>query len=100
MSWKRFGSVPVTGIGGETLGSFPTEVSVLSEVEPVYEVHPGWKTGTSQIQDYESLPEQAKSYLDRLSELIETDISIISLGPARTETIVLEESPRLQKLLS
>ncbi len=85
---------------GEILGSFPTEVSVLSEVEPIYEAHPGWKTGTSQIQDYESLPEQAKSYLDRLSELIETDISIISLGPARTETIVLEESPRLQKLLS
>ena len=85
---------------GERIRYFPTEISVLAEVEPVYEVHPGWKTDTSQIQNYENLPEQAKSYLKRLSEVIGTEISIISLGPARSETIILEESPCLQKLFS
>ena len=85
---------------GERIRYFPTEISMLSEVEPIYEVHSGWKTNTSQIQNYENLPEQAKSYLRRLSEVIGTDISIISLGPARSETIILEESPRLQELFS
>ena len=85
---------------GERTEYFPTEISALSEVKPVYEVHPGWKTDTSQIKNYENLPEQAKSYLGRLSEVIGTDISIISLGPARSETIILEESPHLQKLFS
>ena len=85
---------------GERIKYFPTEISMLSEIEPVYEVHPGWETDTSQIQNYENLPEQAKSYLRRLSEVIGTDISIISLGPARSETIILEESSCLQKLFS
>lgn len=85
---------------GERIEYFPTEISMLSEMEPVYEVHSGWKTDTSQIQNYENLPEQAKSYLRRLSEVIGTDISIISLGPARSETIILEESPCLQKLFA
>ena len=83
---------------GEKLQHFPTDVGVLDEVEPIYETHAGWKTDTSRIHRYEDLPEQARQYLSRLSALIETDISIISLGPGRTETITMEESPRLTKL--
>jgi adenylosuccinate synthase len=85
---------------GERLHSFPTEVGILSEVEPVYETHPGWRQDTSRIRDYDGLPANAKSYLHRLSELTERDISIISTGPDRRETIILEQSPRLQKLFA
>lgn len=84
---------------GRDLDRFPTQMSVLEEITPTYEIHPGWKTDTSQIHDYHALPQAARDYLDRISELIKTDISIISIGPERDETIILEESPRLQKLV-
>jgi len=85
---------------GQKLSFFPTDISVLSEVKPIYETHPGWKQDTSRIRRYEELPALAKSYLARLSELVDADISIISTGPNRSETIILEESPRLQKLFA
>lgn len=85
---------------GQRLESFPTQMSVLEEVTSVYDTCPGWKTDTSQIQEYDELPQEARDYLNLISELIETDISIISIGPDRHETIILEESPRLQQLLN
>ena len=84
---------------GKILDRFPMQMSVLEEVTPTYETYPGWKTDTSKIQDYQDLPKAARDYLDRISKLIKTDISIISIGPERDETIILEESPRLQKLV-
>ncbi len=84
---------------GETIRDFPMDIHLLSEVKPVYESHPGWQTDTSRIQDYAGLPQPARSYLSRISELIHTDISMISIGPNRSETIILEESPQLQKLI-
>lgn len=84
---------------GKILDRFPMQMSVLEEVNPTYETHPGWKTDTSKMQDYQDLPKAARDYLDRISKLIKTDISIISIGPERDETIILEESPRLQKLV-
>ena len=84
---------------GQELEFFPTQMSVLEQVTPVYQTCPGWKTDTSQIQEYHLLPQPARDYLDRISELIQTDISIISIGPDRDETIILEESPHLQQLL-
>ncbi|MFB3904957.1 MAG: adenylosuccinate synthase [Acidobacteriota bacterium] len=85
---------------GEKMRFFPTDMAVLNEVKPVYETHQGWKQDTSRIRRYQDLPQLARSYLARLSELIDTDISIISTGPNRSETIILEESPRLQKLFA
>jgi len=84
---------------GKILDRFPMQMSVLEEVTPTYETHRGWKTDTSKIHDFHDLPEAARDYLDRISKLIKTDISIISIGPERDETIILEESPRLQKLV-
>ena len=84
---------------GKTLRHFPTEIRVLDEVEPVYESLPGWRQSTSWAKHYDELPEQARTYLDRLSELVGTDISMISLGPERNSTIVLEENTCLGRLL-
>ena len=83
---------------GERMDFFPTDLSVLEEAEPIYETCPGWKTDTTQIQNYRDLPERARNYLNRISEQIETDISIISTGPNRSETIIMEESSKLQEL--
>jgi len=84
---------------GNLLKYFPTDMGILNKVEPVFETHPGWMEDTSSITCHGDLPEKAKAYLDRIATLVGTDISIISIGPDRQSTIVLEESPRLRDLI-
>lgn len=58
-------------------------------VEPVYEVLPGWKESTLGVKKLEELPENARAYIKRLEELVETPVDIVSTGPDRMETIIL-----------
>jgi len=85
-------------LDGRPLEFFPTSIEVLEKVEPVYETHPGWLRDTSGVRSFEDLPEQAKSYIKRLSELVETEISVISTGPDREETLVIDPSPEFSRL--
>ena len=75
---------------GEHLSDFPANIKVLAECEPVYETHPGWPEDITSVRKLEDLPENAKNYLRRIEELIETPILIVSVGPGRDETIVLK----------
>ena len=61
----------------------------LENVTPVYEEMPGWNCETAGITDYDQLPPEMLAYLERLSELVGAPISIISTGPKREESIVL-----------
>ena len=74
---------------GETLSEFPTDLKVVAECEPIYESLPGWNEDIRGIRRREDLPENARRYLARVEELTETPIDIISVGPGREETIVL-----------
>ena len=62
----------------------------LADCEPVYEELPGWQGITRGMKDYGDLPENARSYLKRIEELCEVPVAMISTGPDRAETIVLE----------
>ena len=57
--------------------------------EPIYETMPGWSQSTAGITSYDDLPTAAKNYLHRIEEIVETKIDIISTGPDRTETILI-----------
>ena len=57
---------------------------------PVYEELPGWQEITKGVQDYAALPENARRYLARITELSGVPIAMISTGPDRAETIVLK----------
>lgn len=72
---------------GETLRIFPTEPEVLHEVEPIYETLPGWPDVFDEIESYEQLPESARRYLDRLEELLEVPITLVSVGADRLATL-------------
>ncbi len=61
----------------------------LENVTPVYEEMPGWNCETAGITDYDQLPPEMLAYLERLSELVGAPVSIISTGPKREESIVL-----------
>jgi adenylosuccinate synthase len=70
--------------------NFPAQIDVLANCTPVYETHPGWKAPTSNITNFEDLPEKAKAYLARIEELSEVKIKIVSVGPGREATIIKE----------
>ena len=59
---------------------------------PVYEELPGWRTSTVGMTQYSDLPIQAQQYIDKIEELIKTPIVLISTGPERDQTIVLNNS--------
>jgi len=75
---------------GQHLQHFPTDLNVLAACKPVYETHPGWEEDISSIRNYADLPENARKYLERIQELVATPIQIVSVGPGRDETIVLD----------
>ena len=79
-------------LDGKILNEFPASLKVLAQVEPVYETFTGWKTDTSKIRRYEDLPANAKIYLERLAEVTGIKLGIISVGPNRDQTIVVEEN--------
>ncbi|MCF8053463.1 MAG: adenylosuccinate synthase [Desulfobacterales bacterium] len=75
---------------GKLIEHFSADLKVLAECTPVYENLPGWDEDISAVRRYEDLPENTKNYLRRIEELTETKIGIISVGPGREQTIVLE----------
>lgn len=62
---------------------------VLETCEPVYEEMPGWQDSTVGVKSYDQLPDAARAYLKRIEEIAGVPIDIISTGPDRDETIVL-----------
>lgn len=76
---------------GEIIKEYPASLKVLSKVEPVYEEFAGWKTDTTKVRRYEDLPAAARAYLERLSEVTGVRLGIVSVGPNREQTIIMEE---------
>jgi len=77
---------------GSLLKELPLEERVLAKIEPVYEERPGWVAPTEGLRRWEDLPPRAHDYLHWLQDLIGCEISLISTGPARDETILVEGS--------
>ena len=76
--------------GGKIVDTLPAGADALEQCEPVYEELPGWSESTYGLRSVEDLPTNAQAYLNRLEELTETPVKIISTGPDRDETICLE----------
>ena len=73
---------------GEELTELPMQPEALQECEPIYETHEGWRQSTVGITEYDQLPDRARRYLERLEELLDTEIALVSTGPKRSETII------------
>lgn len=72
---------------GRLLPIFPAEAKVLGEVEPVYEMLPGWSEDLSQVREYAGLPGAARRYVTRLEELLGAPITLVSVGAGREATL-------------
>ncbi|MBI9075397.1 MAG: adenylosuccinate synthase [Desulfatibacillum sp.] len=76
---------------GRTINHFPADLKVLAKCKPVYETLPGWSEDISGVRKFEDLPETARNYLKRVEELLGAPIKIVSVGPGRDETMVLQD---------
>ena len=86
----------LVGVGyrykGTTLREWPGEERIVAQLEPVFEERPGWLSETAGLRTWEALPARAHDYIRWLEDLIECEISLVSTGPGRDETILVEPS--------
>jgi adenylosuccinate synthase len=73
---------------GNILRDMPSETQVLEQVEPFYEELPGWQQSTAGLTDYADFPDAAKRYMDRITETVECEMSIISTGYGRNHAVM------------
>jgi adenylosuccinate synthase len=85
-------------VNGRLTDEMPATNRELESIEAVYEYLPGWKNSTRGLTTLDSLPAAARKYLDFLQEKTEVEVGCVSLGPERTETIVVRGS-KLEALL-
>ncbi len=72
---------------GSDLVEMPALAQVLEQVEPVYRTLPGWRSPTFGLTSYDQLPQRARDYLKFLSDSAEVEVSIVSTGPEREQTM-------------
>jgi adenylosuccinate synthase len=71
------------------LDYIPADIELLAKCEPVYAEFPGWMTSTTRCKKWSQLPAKARTYLRALAELTAARLTIVSVGPAREQTIFL-----------
>jgi adenylosuccinate synthase len=64
----------------------------MHKCKPVYEELKGWEADISQVKSFENLPEEAQSYIRRIESLIKVPVSMISVGPERSQIIIMDEN--------
>lgn len=76
-------------LDGQKIDILPVGAEEIARCEPVYEQMPGWTESTFGVKRWEDLPANARAYMERIAEVCEAPVDIISTGPDREETIVL-----------
>jgi adenylosuccinate synthase len=72
------------------LNHIPADPTMLENVDPHYEEFPGWKSDTSGARKWNDLPKQAQHYIESLSRLTQVPLDMVSVGPHREQTIMLQ----------
>jgi adenylosuccinate synthase len=75
---------------GAMFGEADLDCEVLSNVEPIYETVPGWCTPTSGARTVADLPAKLLSAAARIEQLVGCKVRILSVGPDRRETVIVE----------
>ena len=78
-------------LDGEKITEYPANLDQLRRCKPIFEELPGWTEDITGCRSLDELPENARNYLDRISELCGVHISIFSVGPDREQTNLLEQ---------
>ncbi len=74
-------------INGQEKTFFPTNATRLSQAQPIYETVAGWDEEITEVGDFHELPVNAQEYIGRIEEQISKPITIVGVGPKRSQTI-------------
>ena len=78
-------------LDGEKITEYPANLDQLRRCKPIFKELPGWTEDITGCRSLDELPENARNYLERISELCGVHISIFSVGPDREQTNLLEQ---------
>ena len=78
----------VKGQKGDLVHYWEGDARWLEGLEPEYIEMDGWMQSTKGMRKFGQLPLPAQAYVHRIEELVETKVSIVSVGPERNATIV------------
>ncbi|GFO59775.1 adenylosuccinate synthetase [Geomonas silvestris] len=74
---------------GQVLDEVPASLEVIEQCRPIYQEFPGWTEDITGAKSLAELPENAQNYIKRIEELSGAPVVLVSVGPRRSETIVL-----------
>jgi adenylosuccinate synthase len=78
-------------VEGERIDEMPMTQTDFHHAKPVYEEFPGWWEDISKCRTFRDLPKAAREYVDAVESMIGKPISVIGVGPARDESIVVRD---------
>ncbi|MBN2498556.1 MAG: adenylosuccinate synthase [Deltaproteobacteria bacterium] len=81
-------------LDGQPHDGIPADAGVYGRVDPVYEELDGWDEDLSEVREKDALPQGARRYLDFVENYLDLPVDIISVGPMRSETIVIRNPLR------
>jgi adenylosuccinate synthase len=76
---------------GKTYRNLPSIGANFADMDPVYKKLPGWKKPTTECRSVKDLPDAAKNYLDFLENELDVPVAIVSVGPNRDNTVIIED---------
>jgi len=74
-------------LNGKSIDHMPADLKTLAQCEPIFEEFPGWKEEISYAGNMDQLPRKTRDYLERIEEVSDVPLSIVSVGPRREQTI-------------
>ena len=77
-------------IDGQRTTDFPFHADDLRNVTPIYETLPGWPEEITTARSMDDLPQNARAYVARISELLDRPVEVVSIGPDREQTIQVD----------
>ncbi|MEI6856976.1 adenylosuccinate synthase [Psychrilyobacter sp.] len=78
-------------IDGKVWTTIPAAIELTEKATPIYETLPGWSEDITGMREYDELPENCKKYIARMEEIIGCEITMISVGPDRSQNIFRKE---------
>jgi adenylosuccinate synthase len=73
-------------LNGEVIDYVPASLEDLALCEPIYEEFDGWDDSVQEATSYEEMHPHARTYIERIEELVGIKVSIVSVGPKRSQT--------------
>ncbi len=78
-------------IDGKEYDHYPASTELQAKAKPIYETMSGWSESTYGCRDKSKLPKNAITYINRIEELVETPVAVLSTSPERDDTILIQD---------